>query len=81
MIISPWLFALVTIVLALNYSIVFLPSLAAYAVVKAHPISLLSFSVPDVLSFFAYPICVRVPALHACQVKPVYPRNSEECCR
>ena len=48
MIIVLWLSAvLATVVLAFNYHLVFVPSLAACAVINIHHISLLIFFVPE----------------------------------
>ncbi|XP_065887412.1 melatonin receptor type 1A-like [Dysidea avara] len=52
MIIMLWVFAvLVTVGIAANYRLVFVPSLAACAVTNTHPVLLLFFVVPEVMSF------------------------------
>ena len=52
MIIVLWLYAVfATIVLAFNYHLFFVPSLAACAILNIHPISLLIFVAPEIMSF------------------------------
>ena len=89
MIIALWIFAVITALPNLDYHLVFVPSLAACAVVEVDPVIAVIYLVPGVLSFLlilcavflAYPVCICLPALQDHQVKPICPWSAEKCFR